>query len=82
MSGTTVKTIHIFVEVENFKPPVKVEFETDDVTGAEIKNKVRVPLTDDLAKRAGDSLELVTNDEHIAIKNGDRFVALPPGTIS
>jgi hypothetical protein len=82
MHSTTLTTIHIFVEVENFKPPVKVEFETDDVTGAEIKNGAHVPLTDDLAKRVGDRLEQVTNDQRVTIKNGEHFVALPPGTIS
>lgn len=76
------ETIHILVEVETHKPPVKVEFDTPEVTGRAIKDTAGVPLDNDLARREGQKLELVTNDELITIKNGDHFVSLPPGTIS
>jgi len=82
MQATTSKTIHVFVEVENNKPPVKVEFDTSEVTGREIKQRAGVPLENDLARRQGQKLELVTNDQTITIENGDHFVSLPPGTIS
>jgi hypothetical protein len=82
MSQTATKEIHIFVEVEPDKEPVRVEFETGEVTGREIKERAGVPLQDDLAIRRGKKLDLVTNDEKIAIKDGEHFVSLPPGTIS
>lgn len=75
-------TIHILVEVEVHKPPVKLEFDTSQVTGRVIKDRAGVPLENDLARREGQKLELVTNDETLTIKNGDHFVSLPPGTIS
>ena len=74
-------TVHIFLEIDRTTKK-KLEFETDRVSGREIKDKGGVPLDDDLAKRQGERLELVTNDQVIEIKNGDHFVALPPGTIS
>ena len=76
------QTIRIFVEVEVHQPPVKLEFETTQVTGRTLKDRAGVPLDNDLARRQGQKLELVTNDETITIENGDRFVSLPPGTVS
>lgn len=77
----TVTTIHIFVEVTK-NDQRKVEFQQDQVSGRQIKDAAGVPLDSDLAVRREGKLELVTNDETIAIKNGLHFVALPPGTIS
>jgi hypothetical protein len=79
LTATTV--IHIFVEL-NKNDKKKVEFNTDDVTGLQIKQKAGVPADYDLARRQGQKLELVKNDQTIEIKNGEHFVALPPGTIS
>lgn len=76
------QAVHILVEVEVNKPPVKLEFDTTEVTGRMIKDRAGVPLDNDLARREGQKLELVTNDDTITIKNGNRFVSLPPGTIS
>ena len=76
-----VKTVHIFVEVDR-ETKKKLEFETDQVTGAQIKTKAGVPLEDDLAVRSGQKLDLVTNEQTISIKNGEHFVVFPPGTIS
>lgn len=70
------RKIHIFVG------KTKVEFETDQVTGRQIKEKAGVPLENDLALKDGGELILVTNDEVITIKNGQHFVDLPAGTIS
>src|SRR5437762_998882 len=81
-TGSARHTIHIKVEVEPHKPPVTMEFATSQVTGRAIKDEAGVPLENDLARRDGQKLELVTNDETITIANGDRFVSLPPGTIS
>jgi hypothetical protein len=82
MQTTISKTIHVFVEVENNHPPVKLEFDANEVKGQEIKTRAGVPLENDLARRQGQKLELVTNDQLITIANGDHFVSLPPGTIS
>jgi hypothetical protein len=79
--GTAVR-VHILVEVETQKPPVRIEFESDQVTGQQIKDRAGVPSDNDLARRQGQKLELVTNEETITIENGDRFISLPPGTIS
>ena len=78
---TASTTIHIFVEL-NKNDTRKIEFDTDDVSGLQIKQKAGVPTDYDLARRQGQKLELVTNDQTIEIKNGEHFVALPPGTIS
>ena len=75
------RTIHIFVEINRHEQK-KVEFETDQVTGQQIKTQADVPLENDLARRKGQKLELVTNDQTITIKNGEHFISLPPGTIS
>jgi len=82
MQTTASKTVHVFVEVENHQPPVKVEFDTTEVTGRDIKTRAGVPVENDLARRQGQKLELVTNEQTITIENGDHFVSLPPGTIS
>jgi len=74
-------SVHIFLEIDRTTKK-KLEFETDRVSGREIKDNGGVPPDHDLAKRQGERLELVTNDQVIEIKNGDHFVALPPGTIS
>jgi hypothetical protein len=74
-------TIHIFVEVTKTDRR-KVEFQQDQVTGAQIKEAAKVPLDSDLAHRVEGKLVLVPNDETITIKDGDQFVVLPAGTIS
>ena len=78
---TATKTIHVFIEIDRTHQK-KLEFDTSEVTGRQVKEKAGVPLDDDLARRQGQKLELVTNDQVITIKDGDHFVALPPGTIS
>jgi Multiubiquitin len=82
MNPLTASTIvHIFVEL-NKTDKKKIEFDTDHVTGLQIKQRAGVPVDYDLARRQGQKLELVTNDQTIEIKDGEHFVALPPGTIS
>jgi hypothetical protein len=78
---TSIEVIHIFVEIDRHTKK-RLEFDTDQVTGAEIKTKAAVPLEDDLARRHGQKLDLVTNEQTITIKNGEHFVVFPPGTIS
>jgi len=74
-------TIHIFVEVDR-NTKKKLDLSDESVTGAQIKELAEVPLDNDLAKRQGQKLELVTNDVPITVKNGDHFIVFPPGTIS
>ena len=82
MNPVTVSTsVHIFVELSKTEQK-KVDFNTDHVTGLQIKQQAGVPTDYDLARRQGQKLELITNDQTIEIKNGDHFVALPPGTVS
>ncbi len=82
MNPVTVSTsVHIFVELSKTEQK-KVEFNIDHVTGLQIKQQAGVPTYYDLARRLGQKLELVTNDQTIEIKNGEHFVALPPGTVS
>lgn len=78
---TEVDLIHIFVEIDR-KTRKKLEFSTPEVTGRQIKEQAGVPLENDLARRQGQKLDLVTNDQPITIKNGEHFVVFPPGTIS
>ena len=78
---TATKTVHIFVEVTKTDHR-KIEFEQDQVTGRQIKEKAGVPLDTDLAHRQEGQLELIGNDQVVRITNGDHFVALPAGSIS
>ena len=75
------KTVYIFVELSK-NDKKKIEFDTDHVTGLQIKERAGVPIDYDLARRHGQKLELITNDQTIEIKDGEQFVVLPPGTIS
>lgn len=80
---TKVEThlIHIFVEVTKHDVR-KVEFDTDTVTGAQIKTKAGVDLNTDLGRRVHGKIEYVADNQTIEIKNGEHFVVLPFGTIS
>lgn len=76
-----VHTIHIFVEFSKTDQR-KVEFNTDQVTGAQIKAQAGAPTSSDLGRRVQGKIEFVPDDQLIKIKNGDHFVILPAGTIS
>lgn len=76
-----VKTYHIFVEVT--KTDIrKVILNEVTTTGSEIKEKANVPEDSDLGKRVKNGIEYIADDMQITIKNGDRFVSLPFGSIS
>ncbi len=81
MAEAKQQTIHIFVEVDR-KDKVKVEFDTDRVTGKQIKEKAHVPADYEIAKVKGNEREYVPDAQEIEIKNGDHFIAVPPGTVS
>lgn len=76
-----VTTIHILVEIDRNKQ-VKVEFDTDDVTGLQIKQKAGVPLDYELARVEGNRRIAVADDQLIEIKNGEHFIAVPSGNVS
>jgi len=74
--------IHIGVEVDGKNKPV--EFTSSPVTGRQIREKAGAPLSDDLArlihnKPSGGNINL---DDVVPIADGDRFIALPTGTVS
>ena len=77
METAAATTVHVFVEIDKHTK-LKVEFETAEVTGRQIKEQAGVPLENDLARRQGQKLELVTNEQPVVLKNGDHFVSLPP----
>jgi hypothetical protein len=74
-------TIHIFVEFGQNNPK-EVVFHTNRVTGLEIKQKAGVPAEDALARREGQRLVPVSDDETLIITEGEHFVVVPPGTVS
>jgi hypothetical protein len=76
-----VTTIHIFVEIDRNKQ-LKVEFDTDDVTGLQIKQKAGVPPDYELARVEGNRRIAVADDQLIEIKNGEHFIAVPSGNVS
>ena len=76
-----VRTIHIFVEFSKTDHR-KVEFDTDHVTGAQIKARAGAQPNSDLGRRVHGKIEFVADDQLIEIKDGDHFVILPAGTIS
>ncbi len=78
---TSIITIHVFIEIDRRRQE-KVEFHSAEVTGRQIKEKAGIPLGDDLARRSGQKLEPIANDQVVTLKDGEHFVALPPGTVS
>ena len=75
-------TVHVFVEVSKTDHR-KIEFDTDQATARQIKEKAKLSSETDLARREpGKDLELISDDQTITLKNGEHFVSLPAGTIS
>jgi hypothetical protein len=75
------KVIHIFVQIDKQKQ-VEVEFNTDHVTGAAIKEKAGVPADYELAIVRGNKRDVVADNQTIEIKDGEHFIAVPGGTVS
>jgi hypothetical protein len=74
-------TVHVFVEIDRNKK-VNVEFDTDHVTGLQIKQKAGVPSDYELARVEGNRRIAVPDDQVIEIENGEHFVAVPSGNVS
>ena len=78
---TQTTTVHIFVEIDRNRQ-VKVEFDTNHVTGLQIKQKAGVPPDYELARVEGNRRIGVPDDQVIEIKNGEHFIAVPSGNVS
>lgn len=74
--------IHIIVEVDGKNRPVI--FDHSPVTGAEIRTKAGAAPTDDLTRleHGKPSGGNIAPGDPVEIRNGDRFIALPTGTVS
>ena len=60
----------------------RVEFETHQVTGLEIKTKASLSPDSELYRKKDDHLTLITNDERVEIRDGEQFVDFPPTPVS
>lgn len=74
--------IEIIVEVDGRDK--RISFEHTPVTGGEIRATAGAPVTDDLTrlvhgKPTGGNIGV---NDPVEIKEGDRFLALPTGTVS
>jgi hypothetical protein len=57
-------------------------FETDLVTGLQIKTKANLPLNTDLFEKQGDHLISVSNEQTVRIHENEQFVDFPPTPVS
>jgi hypothetical protein len=78
---TQITTVHIFVKIDRNRE-VKVEFDTNHVTGLQIKQKAGVSPDYELARVEGNRRIAVPDNQVIEIKNGEHFIAVPSGNIS
>lgn len=74
--------VNIVVEVDGKNK--HVQFDSSPVSGRAIRERASAPLSDDLTrlvhrKPSGGNIGL---DDHVEIKDGDHFIALPTGTVS
>lgn len=78
----TPHQIHITVEVDGKNKAVT--FDRSPVTGAEIRAKSGAPPTDDLTRleHGKPSGGNIAPTDSVEIRNGDRYIALPTGTVS
>ena len=68
--------------VEIFVNDKRVTFQTDDVTGAEIKAAAGVPADYSLYRRQKGSNEPISDNEPVDLEEGDHFFTRPPSNIS
>jgi hypothetical protein len=76
LTETEVKNVTIFV---NDKP---VEFNTNIVTGSIIKSKAGVPSDSILYELRGNDRIPIGDSEQIKIREHERFLDVPGGTVS
>jgi Multiubiquitin len=58
------------------------EFETDDVTGTQIKLKAGIPDTYALYRREPGANEPIADGEAVELHEGDHFFSRPPSNVS
>jgi len=78
-SAAPQKTKGIFIIVNNAKVG---PFPTDEVTGAQIKERGEFALNTELFRITEKGLVPVRNDERIRIRENERFEDLPPSPAS
>lgn len=74
------KVIHVFVK--RGQEQVKLEFESAETTGLDIKTKAGGGVQDGLYFSKGGKDQEVADDEVVALHNGMHFTLIPNGTVS
>ncbi len=69
--------IHVTVIIQN-----RYTFDTEVVTGKQIKEKASIPGGFFLHRRAKGGNELIRDDESVELRNGDHLFARPPSNAS
>jgi hypothetical protein len=75
-------------EVENRSPRIRITvvvanryaFDTEVVTGRQIKEKANVPAGFALYRRTRGGNESIRDDDRVQLHDGDHFFARPPGS--
>ena len=57
-------------------------FDTEVVTGKQIKEKANIPAGFSLHRRAKGGNEPINDDESVELRNGDHLFARPPSNVS
>ena len=58
------------------------QFESDDVTGRQIKEKAQIPDNYSLYLRQEGSNEPIADDERVELHHGEHFFSRPPSNVS
>ncbi len=69
--------IHVTVIIQN-----RYTFDTEVVTGKQIKEKANIPAGFSLHRRAKGGNEPINDDESVELRNGDHLFARPPSNVS
>jgi hypothetical protein len=69
--------IHITVIVQN-----RYTFDTEVVTGTQIKERAGIPAGFSLHRRGKGGNEPIGDDQSFELRNGDHFFARPPSNVS
>lgn len=78
-SGSEERRREIFIQVNEVRVG---PFDTDLVTGLQIKTKASLPLNTDLFEKQGDHLVPISNEQTVRIHDGKQFVDFPPTPVS
>ena len=71
--------VKIFILVNEIKVG---PFESDLVTGVQIKTKANLALNTDLFEKQGDHLVPISNEQSVKIHENQQFVDFPPTPVS